>query len=404
MDHPRRLLWRDVRAVRWGTLLFVLLVSGMLAFRFLRKSEDAGFELLTAPVARRDVTAIVTATGTLEPVLKVVVSSQVSGRIQTVSADYNDPVKKGQLLAQIEPSSFKARVDQAGAQLAKAKASVLDADRAFRRSRELSAARIGSQADLDTARTKLQLAEADLQQAAANLSQSRVDLANTRILSPIDGVVISRAVEEGQTVAASLSAPTLFTIADDLARLQIIANVDEADVGQVAEGQEVSFTVDAFPQSSFKGVARLIRNSPENVQGVITYQTVIEVANPEQRLRPGMTANVAVVVAKKKNVLAIPNAALRFRPPESFWRKNPEGKDATSVEKKKGKRVKSHVTLWCLKKGAPESAKVKIGITDGAYTEVKEGLEEKDVVVLSARSAETSGPRAASPAGKSPVR
>jgi len=312
----------------------------------------------------------------------------VSGRIQTLSANYNDPVKKDQILAQIEPSSFKARADQAEAQLGKARATVLDADRAFRRSQELAAAKIGSQADLDAARTKLQLAQADSKQAFANLSQARVDLANTRILSPIDGVVISRSVEEGQTVAASLSAPTLFTIADDLARLQIVANVDEADVGQVAEGQDVSFTVDAFPQSTFKG----------------TYQTIIQVANPEQRLRPGMTANVTIVVAKKKNVLAISNAALRFRPPKSLVGGNPKAEDKASAEKKKGKRQKSRVTVWSLKKGSPQPEKVRIGITDGAYTEVKEGLDEKDVVVVSAQSAGSPGPGAESPEGKSPVR
>ncbi len=390
--------------LRWGAFLFVLAAGGLLAWRFVRKADDAKLEFVTVPIARRDITATVSATGTLDPVVKVLVGSQVSGRIQTLSANYNDPVKKGQVLAQIEPSSFKARADQAEAQLAKARATVMDADRAFRRSRELFAGKIGSQADLDAARTRLQLAEADLKQGSANLNQARVDLANTRILSPIDGVVISRSVEEGQTVAASLSAPTLFTIADDLARLQIVANVDEADVGQVAEGQEVSFTVDAFPQSTFKGTVQLIRNSPENVQGVVTYQTIIQVANPEQRLRPGMTANVTIVVAKKKSVLAVSNAALRFRPPKSLVSGNPKAEDTASAEKKRGKRQKSRVTVWRLAKGVPQPEKIRIGITDGAYTEVKEGLDEKDVVVVSAQSAGSPGPSAASPEGKSPVR
>ena len=392
------------RRRRAGALFLVVAAGAALAWGFLRKSSDPRLELSTAPVARRDISASVTATGTIDPIVKVVVGSQVSGRIQTLSASYNDRVKKGQVLAQIEPSSFKARVDQAEAQVAKARATVVDAGNTFRRIQQLVKDKIGSQSDLDAARTKLLQAKADLKQAEANLSQARVDLANTRILSPIDGVVISRNVEEGQTVAASLQAPTLFTIADDLEKLQIIANVDEADVGQVAEGQETFFTVDAFPQSTFRGVVQLIRNSPETVQGVVTYGSVIQVDNSEQRLRPGMTANVTIVVAKKKRILAVPNAALRFRPPDSFRKKHPEGDDSSPGEAKKGKRQKSHVTVWRIKNGSPDPERIKIGITDGAYTEVKEGLDEKDVVVLRAQSGDAAGQKAPGTGGKSPVR
>jgi HlyD family secretion protein len=382
----------------------VVAAGAALAWGFLRKSSDPRLDLVTAPVTRRDINATVTATGTINPIVMVVVGTQVTGRIQTLSADYNDRVKKGQVLAQIEPSSFKARVDQAEAQLTKARATVVDADTTFRRTQQLVKDRIGSQSDLDAAKTKLLQAEADRKQAEANLSQARVDLANTRILSPIDGVVISRNVEEGQTVAASLQAPTLFTIADDLEKLQIIASVDEADVGQVAEGQEAVFTVDAFPQSTFRGVVRLIRNSPENVQGVVTYGSVIQVDNSDQRLRPGMTANVTIVVAKRKTALAVPNAALRFRPPESFRKQLSEVEDVSPGVAKKGKRQKSHVTIWRLKNGSPDPARIKIGITDGAYTEVKEGLDEKDIVVVRARSGESPPQKAPASGGKSPVR
>lgn len=379
--------------LRWGIALLVLAAAALGAWGLAKKRGDET-RLVTVPVARRDITAIVNATGPLDPIVKVIVGSQVSGRILKLSADYNDAVKKGQALAQIEPSSFRAKVEQGDAQLAKARAAVSDAQRTLRRTEDLFRAKIGPQADLDAARTKLQLADADVRQAAANLNQARVDLENTRILSPIDGVVISRNVEEGQTVAASLSAPTLFTIADDLSRLRIVANVDEADIGQVAEGQSVSFTVDAFPQSSFKGVVKIIRNSPVNVQGVITYETLIEVDNPEQRLRPGMTANVAVAVAKKSGVLAIPNAALRFRPPEAMLRALPDGEDAGSTDKKKGKK-KSHVTVWRAKDGKLDGEKVKIGITDGAYTEVKEGLAENELVVVGTQAPESAGGRKA---------
>lgn len=385
-----------------GVLVLALAAAAALAWGFLRKSSDPRLDLVTAPVARRDISAAVTATGTIDPVVKVLVGSQVSGRIQKLWADYNDRVNKDQILAQIEPSSFKARVDQAEAQVVRARAAVLDASITFRRTQQLYKDKIGSQSDLDAAETKLALANADLKQAAANLSQARVDLANTRILSPIDGFVISRNVEEGQTVAASLQTPTLFTIADDLSKLQIIANVDEADVGQVAEGQEVFFTVDAFPQATFRGVVQLIRNSPDNVQGVITYGSVIQVDNSNQRLRPGMTANVTIVVARKKQVLAVPNAALRFRPPDSLRKNQPEVEE-TSGEAKKGKRQKSHQTVWRIQNGSLDPKRVKIGITDGTYTEVKEGLDEKDAVVVRVRSGEGSGQKTAA-AGKSPVR
>jgi HlyD family secretion protein len=392
------------RRRRAGIVFLVVAAGAALAWGFLRRSSDPRLDLVTAPTTRRDINATVTATGTIAPIVNVVVGTQVSGRIQTLSADYNDRVKKGQVLAQIEPSSFKARVDQAEAQVTKARATVTDADTTFRRIQQLVKDRIGSQSDLDAARTKLLEANADRKQAEANLSQARVDLANTRILSPIDGVVISRNVEEGQTVAASLQAPTLFTIADDLKKLQIIANVDEADVGQVAEGQEVVFTVDAFPQSTFRGAVRLIRNSPENVQGVVTYGSVIQVDNTDQRLRPGMTANVTILVARKKMALAVPNAALRFRPPESFRKKVSEAEEDSHGEAKKGKRLKSHVTIWRLKNGTPEPARIKIGITDGAYTEVKDGLEERDLVVVRTRSGETPAQKAPAAGGKSPVR
>jgi len=392
-----------VKTARRAAVFLVAAAAAALAWGFLRRSSDSRLDFVTAPVARRDISATVTATGTLDPIVKIMVGSQVSGRIQTLSASYNDPVRKNQVLAQIEPSSFKARADQADAQVAKARAAVLDAEIVFRRVQQLFKDRIGSQADLDAAKTKLVQAEADFKQAEANLSQARVDLANTRILSPIDGVVISRNVEEGQTVAASLQAPTLFTIADDLGKLQIVANVDEADVGQVAEGQETVFTVDAFPQSTFRGIVQLIRNSPENVQGVVTYGSVIQVDNSEQRLRPGMTANVTIVVAKKKGVLAVPNAALRFRPPDSFRKKSSEAEDTSREEAKKGKRQKSHVTIWCWKNGSPDPERVKIGITDGAYTEVKEGLGEKDVVIVRTRSGDASDQKTPTP-GKSPVR
>ena len=405
-------------ATAWvvGGLAVLAIAVGIWAWLRSRKPQPPQYE--TVKVDQGRIVARVTATGTLSALVTVQVGSQVSGRIAQIFADFNSPVKKGDIIAKIDPELFNAAVEQAKANYAaakgnleKAKAQALDAQRQYDRAKALAERDLIATADRDTAestaaaaRAQVSASQGAVEQASAALHQAQVNLQYSTIKSPIDGVVISRSVEEGQTVAASLSAPTLFTIADDLARLQIVANVDEADVGQVAEGQEVSFTVDAFPQSTFKGTVQLIRNSPENVQGVVTYQTIIQVANPEQRLRPGMTANVTIVVAKKKSVLAVSNAALRFRPPKSLVSGNPKAEDTASAEKKRGKRQKSRVTVWRLAKGVPQPEKIRIGITDGAYTEVKEGLDEKDVVVVSAQSAGSPGPSAASPEGKSPVR
>ncbi len=373
------------------TLLALAALGAGTWLLFFRRPRDE-YQFATAPSARRDITAIVSATGTLDSVIKVLIGSQVSGRIAKLFVDFNDTVKKGQALAQIEPSTFKAKVDENAAQLAKSRAAVADTQRTLRRAQDLFNAKIGTAADLDAARTKLQVAEADAQQTAATLSQARVDLANTTILSPIDGVVIARNVTEGQTVAASLSAPTLFTLADDLSRLWIIANVDEADVGQVAQGQDVTFTVDSFPQTTFSGKVQLIRNAPVTLQGVVTYETVVQVDNQAQRLRPGMTANVSIVVAKKKDVVAVPNAALRYRPPDVFLAKTEKDAASAPADKKKpgARKQKTHVTIWVLKDRRPEPVRVKIGVTDGSYTEVKEGLDQNASVIVATSSGKSS--------------
>jgi len=375
--------------LRGFLVLTVLAAFAVAAWALFFRAPSHEYAFKTSPVARRDITALVSATGTLDSVIKVLIGSQVSGRLQKLYVDYNDRVRQGQVLAQIEPSTFRAKVDEAEAQIAKARANVADAQRTLKRIQELFNQRIGTQTDLDSARTRLQLAEADTKQAAATLKQAKVDLQNTTISSPIDGVIIARNVSEGQTVAASLSAPTLFTLADDLSRLWIVTNVDEADVGQVAEGQDVNFTVDAFPQTVFTGKVQLIRNSPVTLQGVVTYETIVQVDNPGQRLRPGMTANVGIVVAKKKHALSMPNAALRYRPPEEFTAKaETDEASQPAMEKKKpgGKKQKSHVTVWVLRHERPAPVRIKVGVTDGSYAEVKEGLQEKELVIVATQT------------------
>jgi HlyD family secretion protein len=270
----------------------------------------------TVLVTRGDLTQVVTATGTLNPVTNVTVGSQISGIIQTLYADWNSPVKANQVVAQLDPATYKAAVAQAEGDLANSKANLELNEVQAKRATELFKNNLISESDYDTAMANLHQAQAMVQIKQASLDNAKVNLERCTIYSPVDGTVISRNVDVGQTVAASLSAPTLFVIANDLTQMQIDANVSEADIGNVEEGQNVAFTVDAFPDRKFSGRVMQIRNSPTTVQNVVTYDTVIGVSNPDLKLRPGMTANASIITAQRSGVLKIPNAALRFRPPE----------------------------------------------------------------------------------------
>src|SRR5258708_1159984 len=263
-----------------------------------------------------DMTQTVTASGQLNPVLNVQVGSQISGNILKLFADFNSLVKSNQIVAQLDPAIFQASVHQAEGDLANARAGKELAELNAKRSAELVKNNLIPQSDNDKAQADLHQAEAQVRIKEAALERSRVDLAHCTIYAPVDGIVISRSVDVGQTVAASMNAPTLFIIANDLAKMQIDANVSEADVGAVEEGQTVSFTVDAFPSRTFVGKVVQIRNSPITVQNVVTYDTVIGVDNPDLKLKPGMTATLSITTAQKNGVLRIPNGALRFKPPE----------------------------------------------------------------------------------------
>jgi HlyD family secretion protein len=279
------------------------------------RSAVAAPKYRTAEVDRGSVESVVSATGTIRPVVQVAVGSQVSGTVDKLYADYNSRVRAGQVLLQLEQSSFRAREVQADAAVARAEASVKDAERSLSRAQDLFTKQYLSQAELDAAVVALELRKADLKQAKAQLESAQVDLQHATIRAPIDGVVISRSIDLGQTVAASLSAPTLFVIANDLTRMQVETRIDEADIGQIRPGLPVSFTVDAFPDQQFDGQVTQVRLEPIVDQGVVTYTTVIHTGNPDGRLRPGMTANVTVKIEKREDVLRVPNAALRFRPP-----------------------------------------------------------------------------------------
>jgi HlyD family secretion protein len=359
----------------------VLVIISFLVFR----GKGNGPEFRTELVTRGDIQQTVTATGTVNAVTTVLVGTQVSGTIKNIYVDFNSHVKKGQLIAQIDPEMFEAQVAQARATVEKADATFRDAERTFKRNRELFAKNLIPRSDLDTAETNFDGAKAQLEQAKAALKVSDTNLRYTSILSPVDGVVISRAVDIGQTVAASFQTPTLFTIAQDLTKMQIDTNVAESDIGMVKVGQEVDFTVDAYPDTMFKGKVWQKRQAPITVQNVVTYDVVIQVNNRELKLMPGMTANVSVIIMTKSDVLKIPNAALRFR-----FSERPAGTASGAVAgEKKGPVV------WGLENGKPKRIPVAPGISDGAYTEVVSG-DLKDGQPLIVESLRKNKPQAPS--------
>jgi len=409
--HPGRRRWL------WVAAVVLLLGAGGVTWRVLRRPPPLQYQ--TAAVAKGPVVARVTATGILSAVVTVQVGSQVSGRIAKLNADYNSTVKKGQLIAEIDPALFEANLAQAKAnvlaaegQLKQAEAAVLAARRTYDRDKALRANNLIAQADLDTAETTLQAAEAsvvaargNLAQARAQLTQSEVNLAYTKIASPIDGTVISRSVDVGQTVAASLAAPTIFTLAGDLQKMQVDTSVAEADVGKLAAGMEATFVVDAFPDERFKGTIRQIRNAPQTQQNVVTYDAVIDVNNPDLKLRPGMTANTTVVYADRQDVVRVPNAALRFRPsPEMLAALGRSGGGPQRVAGRDGVRGAPQAatpggngrSLWVLRDGRPAPAQVTVGVSDGTFTEIVSGpVQAGDAVVT---GVETTARPAATPA------
>ena len=299
------------KALVWSAIVVAVVLGGVL---LLTKEKKSGPRFRKEKVTKGSVVATVSATGTLSAVTTVKVGSQVSGIIARLHADFNSEVRKGQLLAELDPTPFQATVDQRRADLERAKVELRNAELVLARAKKLLDAQLQAQSEYDTAKANRDGAAASVAQSTASLRQAETNLAYTRILSPIDGVVVDRQYDIGQTVAASFQAPVLFTIAQDLTKMQVLTNIDEADIGRVKEGQEATFTVDAFAERTFTGRVSQIRLSPQTVQNVVTYPVLLDVGNPELRLRPGMTANVLVPVDRRDDVLRVPNAALRFRP------------------------------------------------------------------------------------------
>jgi HlyD family secretion protein len=360
------------------------------------KSDGPSYR--TDPVTKGDIRATVTATGTVNAVTTVLVGTQVSGTLKFLYVDFNSRVKKGQIIAQIDPATFESQVQQAEANLHsavanldKSQTALADAKRTFDRNTELFSKNFVARSDLDTSETnynsaKAQLgyAQAQVEQAKASLDYAKQNLEYTKIVSPVDGVVISRSVDVGQTVAASFQTPTLFTIAQDLTKMQIDTNIAESDIGVVKGGQEVDFTVDAYPDTIFKGKVWQIRQAPIIVQNVVTYDVVIQVDNRDLRLMPGMTANVSLIIATRQNVQRVTNAALRFR-----FSGQPSDADLHAAEKK-------GPAVWVLENNKPTRVVITPGISDGMYTEVLSPIlqEGQQLIVEQLKKSKTPAPAA----------
>jgi HlyD family secretion protein len=373
------------------------IIAAVLWYSATRNSTAVQYK--TAPVTRGDLTVIVTATGTVQPVNQVDVGTEISGTIRTVEVDYNDRVKVGQVLTRIDTDKLQAQVSQSQSTLESADAKLIEAQATvtevrnnlerFKRVREMSGGKVPSQREFDAAEAILKRAlssealfKAQISEAKWKLSIDQTNLSKAVIRSPINGVVLKRQVEPGQTVAASLQTPVLFTIAESLAQMEVQVDVDEADVAQVQVGQPASFTVDGYPGRAFGAVVKQVRYGPETVQGVVTYKTLLAVDNSDLALRPGMTATANITAQRIANVMLVPNLALRFSPPVSeetarnsgslisrlFPRPPPPSRSRDTADAK-GKQQR----VWVLRDGQPSPVTVITGATDGVTTEISGG-------------------------------
>jgi HlyD family secretion protein len=386
---------------RTATILAILVVAATLTLKAFYGGNAGTKAAITADaVTRGSIVSTVSATGTLETVTTVQVGSQVSGMIQALSADFNSLVKRGQVLARLDPSLFQSALEQAQANLVRAQAdderarvTLADAETKFARARELADRQLIPRNELDTAEVnqknaaaQVRSAQAGVGQARAAVEQARVNLGKTVITSPIDGIVVSRSVDVGQTVAASMAAPTLYLIAADLTQMQLNASIDEADLGQVAEGQPVTFTVDAHPGDTFSGVVKQVRLNPIVQQNVVSYAAIISAPNPDLKLMPGMTASLTIEVDRRDDVVRVPAAALRFKPTAEVL--EALGAEAPGTP---------GATVWQADGEQVTPVPVKTGLSDGVWTEVvdapfTEGTRLVTRVVLGDSGSQSSSP------------
>ncbi len=345
------------------------------------KNKDAKYT--TELPQTENITEKVEASGTINPVTQTSVGTQVSGKIQQLLVDYNTIVKKGQLLAVVDPSSYESALVQQQANLQKAQSVFLNSKRNYERYQRLYAQELVSKSDLEDAETDYLTNQAQVTQAQASLDNAKINLGYTKIYSPVNGIVISRAVEEGQTVAASFSTPTLFTVAEDLTKMQIEVNISEADISKIKEGQEVEFNVDAYPDTTFKGNVKQVRNSATTISNVVTYTVVVGVDNKDLKLKPGMTANVSIITGRSDGAFTVANSALRFVPPDNA---------EIAGQKKNGKKTfYKGQGVWTLEKGNRiKRVQVETGITDGNRTVVTgNDITAQTPVIISSEGANT---------------
>ena len=353
-----------------------LVVILIIIVPFVLNKKNGKAQYLSEPIQKRTITQIVEATGTIEPINTVSIGSQVSGRIDEIFVDYNSHVEKGQLLAQIDTSLFRAQLQQAEANINNAKATLqknkalLDYDtKTYHRYKNLYERNLVSKNDLDEAESayksdlaQVSAARASIMQAEANYATASANMGYTKIVSPVKGIVISKEVEVGQTVAASFQTPTLFTVAEDLTKMQIETSVSEADIGKVVVGQDVNYTLDGYPDLVFTGKVSQVRLSPTTESNVVTYTVIIEVENNEGKLLPGMTANVSIITGKKEDILTVPNVALKFTVAGNTQKYDQKG-------------------IWINKKGKPVRVNIETGVSDDNYTEViSDKIKEGDIV------------------------
>ena len=379
----------------WLIILGILAVA-IAAILIVRATKSANKELVirTHVVGEYTVENTVTATGTIEPVETVEVGTQVSGKVEKIYVDYNDVVKKGQLMAELDKQTLNQSLSRAKASLTSAESQLNYAKLTYERTKQLYEANAATLAAYQEAQNSYTQAQMSKRNAQAAYDQARVDLAYAEIYSPIDGIVLDRAVEVGQTVAASFSTPTLFTLANDLTKMQVEADVDEADIGQVKVGQRVTFTVDAYMDDVFDGTVNQIRMKPTTTSNVVTYTVIIDAPNPEQKLFPGMTASVTIVTEEQTG-LAVPAEAFNFTPDEQVLKamRKPEKPDGQMPEPPQGERPEmdekamsgSHNMVWIKKGDNLMPRPVKTGMSDGAYKIIEQGVQAGDSVVLSAQ-------------------
>ena len=346
--------------------LAVIVVVAAIAFG--RGGKEAAVEYETQTVERDAINLSITATGTINPLNKVDVGTQVSGIISKIYVDFNSEVEQGQLIAQLDPAPLQAEKAVAEESLCAAELDYKLQKKTYERQKRLFDRELISETEYDNAENAYLKAESNLRQSRLTLQRAEINLGYTQIYSPISGVVLSRAVDEGQTVASGYSTPTLFTIAADLREMQLVANIDEADIGAVAEGQRVSFTVDAYIDTQFEGTVKQVRLQSASTSNVVTYQVVIDAPNPDLKLKPGMTANATIYTLEKEGVFAVPARALRFVP-------------ADMDDKRREELPETHVFVR-LADGTTEPREVTTGITNGVQTEIVSGLAEGDVVVV----------------------